>query len=348
MKQRNLSFDYIRILACMLVVLMHSPLPSPNASGVFLTTLSYITAPCIGLFFMVSGALLLPIREAQADFLKRRFSKIALPTLVWSLLYILLNTYNSESEINLLQSLISIPFSAQGNGVLWFMYTLAGLYLLSPILSAWLKSASRRDIEFILLLWGLTLCYPLIGSYAQINTSNIGILYYFTGYAGYFLLGAYLKQYPVGKRVILLFSLIALSGIALLGILKAKHIEFDFYSLFWYLSIFIASLAIAVWGIIQMVYAWSNKTPERAESPKRVHESVIIQVSNLSFGIYLAHILIMRSWLWKQDWIIDIAPYPLQCLTIFILTFLLSLALCKGISLLPFADMIIGYKSSRK
>lgn len=60
MKQRDLSLDLIRIMACVMVVLMHSPIPMANANGVLLSSLSYFTTPCIGLFFMVSGALLLP------------------------------------------------------------------------------------------------------------------------------------------------------------------------------------------------------------------------------------------------------------------------------------------------
>lgn len=74
-----------------MVVFMHAPMPSANAdagTGLFLSALSYFTAPCIGLFFMVSGALLLPVRMNTSSFLKRRFSKVLIPTLVWSVFYI--------------------------------------------------------------------------------------------------------------------------------------------------------------------------------------------------------------------------------------------------------------------
>ena len=60
MKQRDLSLDLLRIVACVMVVVMHSPIPSDNSAGIILSSLSYFTAPCIGLFFMVSGALILP------------------------------------------------------------------------------------------------------------------------------------------------------------------------------------------------------------------------------------------------------------------------------------------------
>lgn len=62
-KKRNYQLDLIRVIACLMVVIMHSPLPTDKSNTIFLNILNYSTAPCIGLFFMVSGALLLPIKE---------------------------------------------------------------------------------------------------------------------------------------------------------------------------------------------------------------------------------------------------------------------------------------------
>lgn len=85
-RKRNYPLDLVRVTACLMVVLMHSPMPSENANGIFLSLLSYMTAPCIGLFLMVSGALLLPVKEGTGSFLRRRLGKILGPTLVWSLI----------------------------------------------------------------------------------------------------------------------------------------------------------------------------------------------------------------------------------------------------------------------
>lgn len=60
MKHRDFSLDLIRILACLMVVLTHSPLPSADEHSVLLAGVSLFTIPCNALFFMVSGALLLP------------------------------------------------------------------------------------------------------------------------------------------------------------------------------------------------------------------------------------------------------------------------------------------------
>lgn len=39
MKQRDFSLDLLRIMACVMVVIMHSPIPSENANGLLLSSL---------------------------------------------------------------------------------------------------------------------------------------------------------------------------------------------------------------------------------------------------------------------------------------------------------------------
>lgn len=339
MKSRDTFLDIIRIIACFLVVLMHSPIPSETASGPFLVALGYFTAPCIGLFFMVSGALLIPVKTDYIVFLKKRFGKIVIPTVIWSLFYILLNSYNSESELNIVRAMASIPFSAQGNGVLWFMYTLAGLYLLAPILSAWLEKAKKNEIQLVLLLQGISLCYPIFEFWLSINRSDTGILYYFTGYAGYFLLGYFMKHYPQSLSCFMLWA-IALSGVVLIGVLKYYGIKFDFYRLFWYLSIFVVSLCGAIWKSVKWISEtyWINK----------LSGGFLVNLSNLSFGVYLVHIFFMRDILWKWDIILTINNYPLQCIVTMLLTLAMSFGFCYLLSYLPKSEWIIGYHMNKR
>lgn len=258
MKKRDLSLDIIRILACLLVVFMHAPIPSGKADGLFLGALSYLTAPCIGLFFMVSGALLLPVKQDLFTFLKRRLSKIVVPTVVWTAIYLALNVYCNGSETDILRAVMSVPLSAQGHGVLWFMYSLTGLYLLAPILSEWVKKASNREIEFVLLLWCVTLCYPLLKRWLVITTGTTGILYYFTGYAGYFLLGYYLKH-RAARFPVVYPAVVSVLGAGLLVCLKINRIEFDFYQLFWYESIFISAMCCVIWWAITKLAGKPNE-----------------------------------------------------------------------------------------
>lgn len=337
--KRDLAIDCLRILACFLVVLIHSPLESENSNGMFLTMVSYAAAPSIGILFMVSGALLLPVKGDYFSFLKRRFSKIVCPTIFWTIIYLSLKSIKYGGDYTwYLRSLASVPFSVQGNGVLWFMYTLTGLYLIAPILSAWIKCAKKSEIELVLAFWGITLCYPIISTYIIVDTTIFGSLYYFTGYAGYFLLGYYLNTYwkEISKLFTIAVSAIAIVGPILLATLKYYDIQFDFYTLFWNQSIFIVALCVVIWQNVKFIISKLN-----VESNFAVN--MIVKLSNLSFGIYLSHILIMREWLWNQNLIQSIQNYPLQSLLVALITIVLSVIVNYFISRMPYSKWLIGY-----
>lgn len=337
MKQRKLYLDVIRILACVMIIAMHAPIPNTGIGNYVLSTDSFLTAPGIGLFIMVSGALLLPVNMSTEQFLKKRFSKIVWPTLFWTLFYYIVAPYTDTVDRGSgLTSFLSIPFSTQFNSVLWFMYMLAGLYLLAPVLSCWLKQASRREIVFYLCLWGITMCYPLIRDYVIVNESHTGILFYFGGYAGYFLLGYYLNKYvnlSIWKSLVLfVFPLL----IAM--IVKMSGTKVDFYDMFWYLSIFVAMMCIAWFMIVKrMRMTYDNYS--------QLHRGVVV-VSNCCFGIYLVHIFIMRSVLWNWSFIQELSGI-VQIGIVTILTFVGSFLITWFISYLPWAGYFIGYKQKR-
>lgn len=85
-------------------------------------------------------------------------------------------------------------------GHLWYVYMLRGLYLLVPILSPWLQVASKRALQGYLGLWAFT---SLLGYIHLLFPEILGerfwnptpMLYYFTGFAGYFVLGFYLHRF---------------------------------------------------------------------------------------------------------------------------------------------------------
>ena len=88
-RERDFSLDVMRIMACAMIVMMHSPHPVASAgNGLFLVLVSYLCAPGVGLFFMVSGALMLGgnVVERNFDafsFLKRRVVRIGVPLAFW-------------------------------------------------------------------------------------------------------------------------------------------------------------------------------------------------------------------------------------------------------------------------
>ena len=335
-KKRNINFDLIRILACLMIVAMHSPIPNENANGMFLSALSYLSAPGVGLFFMISGALILPIKTDLKSFFKKRFSKIFIPVVIWNIIYLLAKSFIYNRPVDWLQSILSLPFSASGSPVFWFIYTLMGLYLLSPILSRWLDATSKKELQLYLSIWLICLCYPILKYIAVIDSSNTGILYYFSGYIGYFILGYYLKKYPDSFSWKLLMPALFISMITPI-LIRFLNINIDFYDLFWYLSVFVVIQCIGWYKLIQGVNANNLRGGIR---------NFIVILSNLTFGIFLIHIFIMRYFLWHCDFILQIDDYYIQTAAIIILTFIISSICSYILSLLPKAQYIVGVKNA--
>lgn len=299
MKERVLYLDIIRIVACCMIVLMHSPHPDAGNPGTILVPLSFITAPGIGLFFMVSGALLLPTDLPPMLFVKKRLIKTVPPLILWTLFYLMLGGIKGELLfMDIIKAIPSIPFSVQGHGVLWFMYVLIGLYLLSPILSGFLHHSSKKDVQFYLLLWGITLCIPFLKEVLSINDSPTGILYYFTGYAGYYVLGYYLKAYEPKIGILLSVLFIILPVLFLAAYIFSGHEGWQSSGKFWYLSIFVAVSSLGWFNLLKQL----SRSISVFKS-NRIREG-IISLSNLSFGVYLVHIFIMRDIIWRWDFLI--------------------------------------------
>lgn len=340
MHERIAYLDVIRIVACCMIVLMHSPHPHAGNPGFVVVPLSYITAAGIGLFFMVSGALLLPNREPPLWFIRKRLSKVVGPTLFWTFFYLGIQLFQGDLTFSqLLKTLPSIPFSMQGHGVLWFMYVLIGLYLLTPILSSFLRQASRKEIRFYLMLWGITLVYPFLRGIVDINETTTGVLYYFSGYVGYYVLGYYLKTYEPQVSVITSILLIFIPILALSVYIAFGYEKWQSSGRFWYLSLFVVMMCVGWYTLLKRV-------------TKSIKESVLCGkvgqiLSNCSFGVYLMHIFIMRSLLWKLDWLV----YGIGGIGQIVLTWLLTLSICflitYCISALPYSELIIGYRRKR-
>ena len=339
-KKRIIYLDVIRIFACCMIVLMHSPHPNAGNPGALLVPLSFITAAGIGLFFMVSGALLLPVKTDTSSFLKKRLGKIVGPLIFWTLFYLGVSIVSGEKSVSSLpHSLASIPFSVQGHGILWFMYTLAGMYLLAPIISPFLVKASKRELSFYLILWAIALCFPILANVVDVDNNPTGILYYFSGFIGYFLLGFYMHNYkpqiPITILCILFVVPFLLYAVYKLFV-NGKNMA-DYYI---YLSIFVAMMCVAWYDVAQR-FVTKFKI-------KRDNLFLLRTISDCCFGIYLIHIFIMRNILWKIDTLIYGFGGIGQIVISWLLTFLISLALTYFISYLPFAEYIIGYKHKRK
>lgn len=343
-KERLWHADVVRVVACVMVVLMHSPMPGDKLIPIFTSGLTYMTMPCIGLFFTLSGFLLLPVSVQPSEssgWVVKRVKKFLWPLILWSLVYLLVSGKLLSNDFGtIVHTLCSIPFAPQ-EGMLWFMYVLIGLYIVAPIISPWLQEIDKNTLKCYLGIWGFSLLIPYITPLVGIREGVYGMFYYVSGFLGYFLMGYYLRKYDI--RINVWKSILGISFCMVMYAIYKVMLEekgWDWGEVFSYLSIDNPFLVICWWNILRPI---SNCLSKSKDSVKKV----ILTTSNLAFGVYLGHILVMRYGLWKLSFIQQIDNYVFQTIVVFVLSFLGTLLLGYVISLTPWGHYIIAYKNKK-
>jgi surface polysaccharide O-acyltransferase-like enzyme len=143
--------DNLRIMAGLAVVMLHvSGFTYRGYTGVvdesWMWGNLYNTGSrwCVPLFVMVSGYLLMkPGADQPAwDFLRRRLARIMPALVVWPLIYMTYTYLSFGRPENLRTALGSMVWRGDAFYHLWFVYMIAGLYLLTPLLRRWRDATS--------------------------------------------------------------------------------------------------------------------------------------------------------------------------------------------------------------
>lgn len=281
---------------------------------------------------MISGSLLLSKEQEILSFYRKRFTRILVPIVVWSIIYIFYEAFYFEkfSWDFVFHSISMIPF-VQQTALLWFMYVLIGIYLVVPILSSWLVKVSKKEVEIILAFWGITLLVPFFKLYDQNSELMIGSggsLYYFSGFLGYAILGYYLRAYIhwciTGWKYILLLSFSILFPLI---VFFAPNIPLDLLN---------GSMNLPTVCLSASCFLFFKSF--NYGSGKFIY--LIQSISKYSFGIYLSHWLFVLplKYALTQYHINYVIQIPCTAFVVAIVSYILVVLLSK----LPFGRYIIG------
>lgn len=315
--------DVVRLVAMFAVVCCHCTDPfnfypgeAPNIDEIKFWGAAYgsILRPCVPLFVMLTGALLLPVRSDVSSFYKKRIPRVFYPFLIWSVIYnlfpwitgvlglnsrIILDFFPYAGEEVMRQSfavamryIAEIPLNFSILAVhMWYIYLLIGIYLYLPIFSAWVEKASPKAQLYFLLGWGVTLLLPYYTEFVSpylwgtCSWNSFGMLYMFAGFNGYLLLGHYLRNLEISTRSTLLFGIptfIAGYAITFFGfrhITALPEYSEEMLELFFtYCSINVAMMTIPVYLIVKKVQVKSEKVKQ-----------ALTNLTVCGFGIYMIH-----------------------------------------------------------
>lgn len=285
--QTNFGISILRILATFSVIMIHVSGPVIVKFGKvssfdwnvanFYDSISRYSVP---VFFMISGALLLGREFEIKHFLKNRLGKIIPPFLFWSLFYSLTNRYVFNNEpLNISKIIKDIFYGSEYH--LWFVFSLIGVYLITPILQKWIANAKEKDVQYFLIIWVITLFLTIPGVSIYFPKINFS---YFAGFIGYFVLGFYLKKYKKNNSLSSYSFLIIGILITIFGTYFMTYKNNLFYDYF-YEYLCLNALMVSI-GVFQIFTKMKNVNAKI--------KPIISKVDECSFGIYLIHPLMLN------------------------------------------------------
>lgn len=309
---RVVFLDYLRVIACFMVIFVHScefffiegdSIGIRSVSdGFWVSVIDSFLRSSVPLFFMASSYLLLPINTNTSDFLKRRLKRVAIPFVIWSLLYAILPLSWGEITMDTVKSnLLQLLFNfAPTSGHLWFVYTLLGIYLFMPILSPWLEKVSKRGEQLFLLVWFFTTFFPylkviaasILGNnelYGESYWNEFHMFWYFSGFIGYLVLAHYINKYIDWsfKKSLFIGGILFIIGFLFTAIVWYQRMftatQLQELELSWRFCTFnVVFMTFGVFMILKSLFRNSTQVP-----------NIIQSLSQLSYGMYLMHIFLL-------------------------------------------------------
>lgn len=335
----NYKFDYIRITACIMVVIIHvsanlmSTVDVRSIDYAVLSSLNGIGFAGVNLFVMISGALMLdPEKEIS---IKRLLCHNVLRLLavwyIWTFIYMVSyhfrTGFHSKDEfINLLRSFLC----ADGTYHLWFIPMLAGLYLLTPVVKP--AFSDIKILRYYVILFAIiqiaipfVLTFRFSGRSVLLDMSQSQPLVAITGYLGYYVLGRWLyveKFSEKTTRMLLILSgtvVICLSAFSVVRSIQSDTMWLELNSTFTPIAGF---GAVFVFTLINSVMG-KNEQNIVAGKPKSLRKKIVSFFAAQTFGIYLIHPMILNV-LSKTDMFQNI---PAVCAAVITLLITISAAL---------------------
>ena len=296
MRKRLLYLDILRCFAIVLVIILHAMVPILGNQTFFQTRSWYfcifqnsINRIGVPLFLMISGYLMLSNSSTESIwfFYKKNIQKLIIPLTAWNIIYYIADSYLKNEEMDpfvFLQQFLNQGCSYH----MWFIYTLIGIYLMCPFLYRIVVLCTSKEllILIIIVLFPTTI-RPLI------NTIQPIYIYLFDpfleGYLGYFLLGFWLGKSDLSKNSRILIYLLGIVGyiggvVGNLVTSSKEAIPLPFnggYSLNHYLT------AAAIFVFVRAIFRQHGNSGKLC--------SIFSNLSDLVFGVYWIHVLVLEA-----------------------------------------------------
>lgn len=350
-KERIVFLDYLRVIACFMVILVHTcefyylgdggvrfALPSDRA---WVAWVDGALRESVPLFVMASSYLLMPLTMSASAFLRRRFVRVFVPFVIWSVLYAVLPVLWGTVEDSIGERLARLTYTFNDDsGHLWFIYMLIGVYLTMPVLSPWLSQVSKKGEQAFLAVWFVTTFWgylqPWLGDiWGKALWNDFHALYYFSGFIGYVVLAHYIREHvrwSKARTVAVALPLIAVGYLITAGLFydhTGHSQDYSYAEQSWNFCTFnVAMITTGCFLLIRMI----NYRAEWLYRPVQA-------ISKMSYGIYLMHIFVLGV---AYTLIAPCLSTPLAMLSVSVTTFAVCCVICRLLSYIPGSRWLVG------
>lgn len=288
--KRMLWPDLMRIIAVLSMIILHSvavswTVPVDSVEFHIFNIYDSLVRFCVPVFIMISGMFFLKPGKPQPikKLLTKNCLRIITAFCFWSFLYVIQEalTHPGCGMKHL------VKYFILGRYHLWFLIMLVGLYLLVPILKKLTEERKLTEYFLILVLifnFGINALLQIPALEGLVTEwSNYLKLSFVGGYTGYFVLGSYLAENELSKRMKKVIYILGILSVVFTmtatSLVSIK--EGSFHSYYGYLLPNTLFYSMAVF-----LFAKDHLSRIRFSDKA---SAAISKIAQLSFCVYLVH-----------------------------------------------------------
>ena len=252
----------------------------------------------VPVFVMISGALLLAPQTrvlAPGAFYRKRAVRLLPALIVWNVIYLVGVRWLMRGEDLTPARVAQLLFDGTVFTQLYFLWLILGLYLVAPLITAFLKDGPPRRARTLaaVLLAATALAFMAPGIAASLGFArpiSLNIFTHWLPYVGYFVAGRALRDVRLSGRS-LVAAIVAATGLAALCLWQYGNPGparlLNVVSPVGYLAPTVMMLSVAVFLSAKSLFSRIKPTPAAGR--------MLITLSAASFGVFLVHLLVFEA-----------------------------------------------------
>lgn len=252
----------------------------------------------VPIFVMLSGALLLNRKDSLIPFFKKRLSRIFIPFIFWAVFYILYSFIYIEKSVNLANAIDIFLGKGSTFGVIfWFVWMIIIVYIAIFIINKAVEkfNLSKRFMDILALI---SVLYIVLLDFDILSIPYFPLMTYFASFISYAVIGYFLSNTSFisnkisnNKAVLILAaSSLLLYVYYICSYVVPQSMSNRGFTYLGYFTVIILAISSAVF----LLFKYLDRTDAMNSFKSSRYGKAISQLSQYSYGIYLAHYLILH------------------------------------------------------